>query len=282
MSETHGIYEIATSLERNRCTLETQALLKALPDGITSARHFLIPSGYDIAAIKPSEAPSRKTGTITVRRTADFIDLLKDHSCERTRIFCRESGTGATFTAIVNFVHPMTDAGDWCDFRIVLALEQDPDFCLWHGRNNDPMDQLAFAEFLEEAELTILNPPAAKLQELALTLKATQSVRYDKGIRLDNGDIAFNYRTETSAVGGADGTLKIPDRITIRTPIWRGGMPMDTDVLFRYRLREGKLLFHFKMIRVADLLRGAIDATAENIATETLVPVYLGEYSAQF
>jgi len=78
-------------------------------------------------------------------------------------------------------------------------------------------------------------------------------------VRLDNGQTQFNYTEQMSANAGVTGQLEIPEEIQLGLQPFRGSEFYDTKAKFRYRIREGKLVMWYDLVRPAKIAETAFN-----------------------
>lgn len=140
---------------------------------------------------------------------------------------------------------------------------------------------LELAEVIEDNEDFIVDPPAARLLEIATTLKAAQNARLKEAHNLHNGDMAIEYVTETTATAGrSDGTLKIPEEVTLRLALFAGQPPRDLLLRFRYRVMDGRLVFSLSCPGFAHVVTRAAEELAAELRAGAPCPVYRGRVLA--
>ena len=137
----------------------------------------------------------------------------------------------------------------------------------WTNNDRDQMTQAEFAEFLEDWGVTIAEPAAAAMLEIARTLEAKKGVRFDQATNLGNGEIKFRYEETVDASAGEKGDITIPEGFTIRIPIFRyTAETVDLTARFRYRIRERALRLSYILNRpelAREIAFGSMIETAE-------------------
>ena len=115
----------------------------------------------------------------------------------------------------------------------------------WRGIDNQPVGQMAFADFIEENLFDVVKPEGAVFLDLVSNLQAKKNVKFNSGIRLSDGANQLMYEEEIEAKGR--GNLIIPTEFDIGVPIYFGGDKYKVRCFLRYRIDEGKLLFFIKI-----------------------------------
>ena len=208
--------------------------------------------------------PIVRRGLTAFYEALSFSRYVKRFRNGTTVIFADALGSeGPRFTAVLDY-HP--DGGEqnvaqWDLFRAVLPLRHTPAWKAWAAASGQPMEQAAFAMFLEDQDpSTIVEPDAGKLVEIARTLEATTDVSWQSHIRADNGAHRFAF-LETIA-GNAqtkDGKVEIPAELVLSLQPFEGSKQYAVKARLRYRLAQGKVKLWFDLVRMQDVLTQAFD-----------------------
>jgi uncharacterized protein YfdQ (DUF2303 family) len=180
--------------------------------------------------------------------------------------------------------HRHADHAGWRDHRAVYKPEFTPEFQRWSGMAKKPMEQLAFAEFIEDnfADITDTRDAAgqvassaAMLLEIASTLQAKTAIEFKSARRLDNGQNQLLYNEAISASAGAAGNLTIPREFTLAIRIFR-----HINVLYiirarlKYNLRGAAVHFRYELDRpersVEDAFAGFVQRLREESGYQVL------------
>jgi uncharacterized protein YfdQ (DUF2303 family) len=166
----------------------------------------------------------------------------------------------------------------WRDHTATLAVRVDPDWEAWTAADGKRMAQAGFGEFLEDHLASIIDPPAAVLLELAMTLVAKRSLAFESSARLQSGDVGFAYREETAASAGKKGTLEIPETFLIKVAPFVGSDPVEVLARLRYRISGDGLQLGFKLdrpdLREAEAFAFIVGLVRAGVPTE--VPILFG------
>lgn len=165
------------------------------------------------------------------------------------------------------------------DHTARLTLTTHPDWSAWKTRDmgsatqsgrTGMYPQAAFGEFIEDMAHTIIRPDSAEMLEIALTLTGKRSLDFGSRHRLDNGDTAFTFVEETTARAGRGGqTIEIPNRFTIRVPIFLGTEPVEVEARLRYAADGDGVRMGYRLLRWMDAEREAFEAVVATVSDET-------------
>lgn len=236
-------------------------------------------------------SPQRREGTANVGDVDSFIDLVNRHKSERSAIFgvMDRDGKSASLTAVIDY----DDAAGEPAFqrhRIHYAFPFSREWMLLSARNNAPMTQTDFAEFVEDnihliamadgdelsAEATFgtvfASPSDMLTLARGLSITAEASIKEIRDLRSGESEIMF-----TEAHRDAAGKpLHVPGLIMFKAPIFDGGMTQRFVARLRYRRAEGRLSWRYVLYRPIDAVRAAVDADAWRSAKETNLPFFSG------
>lgn len=120
--------------------------------------------------------------------------------------------------------------------------------------------QTDFALFIEDVMPHISEPVAAELYEIVQTLNAKTSVDFKSGVRTNNGQVQLTYNETIEARAGVEGKLTIPEKIVFGVQVHRGGDHYAVEARFRYRIKEGSIVFWYDL----DQLEKAIEKSMED------------------
>jgi uncharacterized protein YfdQ (DUF2303 family) len=222
--------------------------------------------------------PRRKLGTVHVEDPESLAAYVNQHKTPATTLWANRA-TGQVL-AVLNDHEPNPDPGagtpGWADHRATLQLVQTEDWRHWAKLNGQFVDQVRFAEHLDDGAASIVAPSAADMIALAQRFQASRSVTFLSAARIQTGDTALTYEETTSARAGQKGTIEIPDTILLRIAPWEGCPEYDLAARFRYRIKDGSLVLGYRMVRPDLLLREAFGVVLAAIHTETGITAYLG------
>lgn len=219
--------------------------------------------------------PSRKRGRVTVHTGASLAQYVNLHTeGDATAIYADVQAR--RIEAVLNG-HQAGDAfAGWGDHRVALALRSTPEWARWEKHDGKWMDQVTFAEFLDDAAPDIVDPLAADVVELARTFQAKANVEFRSAQVLESGERQLTYHETVEAQAGKQGQLTIPDRIEIGVAPFEGSDPYRVACRFRYRISNGDLALGFQMLQRDQVIRDAFDAVLDEIEGSTELTAYRG------
>ena len=221
------------------------------------------------------------TGLVQFDDVQSFLAYLKRHaSKESSSVYLKVAyGSDVPLVAVAVLDDHAENPG-WRLWRARLEIRLEKEAADVLAACTGMHRPLELAEVIEDHEDFIVDPPAAKLLEIATTLKAAQNARLKEAHNLANGDVAIEYVTETTATAGTTGTLKVPEEVRLRLALFEGQEARELVLKFRYRVNEGKLVFALSCPGFVHVLKRAAQELRQELTAGCPCPVYLGEVKA--
>lgn len=105
------------------------------------------------------DAPKRRSGNAEMTRIGSFIEHVNRFKTGSSALFARDDMTTPRLTAVLDYHHAVTDLGDlgpdFCDHTAGFAFPLSEEWKAWVKLNGKAMDNIEFAEFLEERFIDI-------------------------------------------------------------------------------------------------------------------------------
>jgi len=242
-------------------------------------------------------APARKRGTATVHDAEGFAEFVNRQKSAGTVITGLPDLKNPHFCAVLNEHAPslgrdLLDGGipGWRDHRVCLEFRSTREWDRWRNKNEEVFTQDQFAEFLEDSADSVFVPedkntgaaegvfwPSSReLLEVAMTLQAYKTVQFRGDTRLSDGQHQLTYIEEQSATAGAAKVMKVPEWFALNLQPFTGLGNYVFRVRLRYRIREGKLVFFYKIHRPELAIEDIWNSTRAKIETATGLKVVVG------
>lgn len=223
------------------------------------------PPEFKLNELKHLQArPVRCESTVSVQSVEAFIAYFNRFADADSTIFVDYDGQ--RITGVIDY-HAMTGMGSgpypiarFGRHRVVYQFNLTPEAERWVSNDKKPMDQTAFATFIEDNMPEIVAPDAARMLEIAKSLNAKTGVDFRSHIRLDNGEVQFQYNETIQGSAGVAGNLQIPTKLVLGIQLFRGSSRYAIDTNFRYRLQQGKLTMWYELIRFHTIRDDAVAA----------------------
>lgn len=265
---------------------EMKAPVEIISEAGGNVKRVALPPGWTLVEKDDDPrllvAPRRKIAKVKMHDAESFIDYMKRHgSLTDSTIWCiADYKAGKVgFTGILNDHGEEATQAAFRDHRATFAPEFSEEWTRWTGKNKQPFNQAAFAEYIEENLKDIASvegsPTGSQMLEMALAFEANQDMKFKSAIRLQNGGVQMAFTQDDDA--GTLAKMSAFDRFTVGFPVFWNGDAYRIDARLRYRVREGKLTFWFELIRQDLILEAATQTLIGLIRDKTGNPFFFGE-----
>ena len=236
------------------------------------------------------DVAARRRGTAKADTLASFIELVVRHKDEQSALFGKTSWPDPKLTAVLNYNAAGHEARQ-ADHRIVYAFPLTEEFKAWVTGNAKPLEQEAFAAFLEEHAEELAAPMDGELSEyerlfgekmatpsevLALSrhLEVFVSARAKQGIRLQTGERTVEFSEEHKNSKGDQ--IVVPGIFIVSVPAFVDGDAVRIPARLRYRVSGGKVVWFYQLYRWESFLREQVGRDLKDAAAETGLPAFEG------
>lgn len=226
------------------------------------------------------ETPNRNRGTAVLFDPENFVAYVDRLGHAGTTVWGNEAAS--SFTAVFNDHATPHDSG-WRDHTAVLQLQDDPEWTAFVQRSGRYMNQIDFAEFLQDYAPSILRPDGATLLEVAMNFKAHRKAEFESAVDLETGDVSFQYTEQTTAkTAPKAGQIEVPREFVVALSPFLGMDPVAVTARLRFNVEKDGLQIGFRLVRPDLVRRDAFAAIRTTIANglDSLdsigVPVLLG------
>lgn len=226
------------------------------------------------------QRPRKKIASVSFADADSLVAYLGVHGQPPTSIWCTADYRAGkvAFLAIINDHGGDADGQDFRDHRASFRPEFSEEWNRWMAQNRQHFSQAAFAAFIEEnlKDFAAVDgaPSGSQMLEMAIAFEANQDMRFKSAIRLQNGGVQMQYVQDDDAQTLARMTAF--DRFSIGIPAFWNGDPYRIDARLRYRVRDGKLVFWFELIRPDKVLEAATATLIAQIKEKTGTRFYFG------
>lgn len=264
---------------------DTQAIIDAAREGVEP---FPVPGLADVYIVRNGDEmtdldlghiredrdphPRRKAGRFEVTRVESLLEYLERHATDSTETWA--DPTRLEVRAEIDG-HGTEDAG-WRQHVVTLRLPASTDWREWRETDRTMIPQSQFAEFIEDHLHTFVTPAGADMMEIAQSIQASTSGVFKSSQRLKSGETAIFYVEEHTASAGRKGELSIPDRFTVRMPVFEGGELVEVSARLRYRIAGGQLTLGYRLDRPSEVQGAAFDDVLSEIRSASGLPVMVG------
>lgn len=255
--------------------------------------------GRKIQSVKPFldeylKAPERKLGTATLTTLDSFVDHVNRHKDDDTVVFAIDSPTQPGLLAVFDYNESGPAGaprfGQHCA-RYSFPLSDE--WKAWMKAGGEAMKQAAFAEFLEDRIVDVMDPTKggdsiaefkinlgidlASAQQL-MTLARGLSINVENGIanhqNLTSGEAQISFNEKHTTEAGV--TLRVPGGFAVAIPVFRLGDRWQIPVRLRYRVQRPDLVWTLALHRTDLIFSKAFEEVVAKAKAGTELPVFFG------
>lgn len=160
-----------------------------------------------------------------------------------------------------------------CQHSVTLDLTQPDSFKDLLAKNDKPMNQLAFVEFLEDHAKEIRDPDPAGVLEIARDLSVSEGKQVKSTVR--NGANMTVQFTGDTAAAAANGAV-LPTKLLFSVQPYEG-MParFDIEAVLRVRVNDGNLSFRYILRDITPKVQDAFRQIGKTLEKATAIPVFI-------
>jgi uncharacterized protein YfdQ (DUF2303 family) len=166
----------------------------------------------------------------------------------------------------------------WRDHLAIFSPASAAEWIRWREKNRQSFTQQEFATFIEDNLKDVVkveeSPSGGQMLEMALDFEANQEKRFKSAIRLQSGTV--NMQFVDSEDSATISKMQMFERFTIGIPVFWGSDPYRVDARLKYRQRDGKLTFHYELIRTDKVLEAATKTIIEKVNDALKLPFFFG------
>lgn len=230
---------------------------------------------------KRKPAPRRLTGKASFTELASFIEHVKQFKTATSRIFIADN----TLTCVYNY-HG-ADSPQWGDHRAAYVAPYSSQWALWTKNDGKGMSQETFGEFIDQNLADIVAPApgkdgdadrqagyvgAGQLATMARNLVINASHRAERKINEQTGEINMVFTVQNDETS----STKLPPGFLLGIPVFEAGAPYRVEAKF-YLARKGQgFELSYRLMRVPEVLKHAVDEIRALVTQETSLPVWAG------
>ncbi|MDF2621434.1 MAG: hypothetical protein K0S00_4093 [Xanthobacteraceae bacterium] len=238
--------------------------------------------------------PKTSTGTAKVETLESFVNLANRHKTDASVIFASTSWPNPKLTAVIDYHGPGHEP-DFLKHRVEYGFPLTDEFKAWVSFNGKQMEQLAFAEFLEEHAAELAAPldqertdyePLFKerfanpneLIDLSRHLEVFVGAKIKQSNRLQSGERQIVFETEHMNEKGEP--VDIPGIFMIQLPPFIDGDVVRIPARIRYRAGQGSVTWFYQLYRWEYWLRTRVQNDLLKAGKDTTLPTFEGQPEA--
>ena len=245
-------------------------------------------------------APERRRGTAQFHDVDSFVRHALRFASAATAIFADPSNKSAPrFLSVIDY-HPESDdakKADWLQHRGNYQPALSEEWKVWSANNGKAMSQAEFASFIEDriGDVVVASLDDERIQkfadlvqgrfalptelhELSRGLAVNVGIAVRNAVTLSTGEITVQYDEQHRDGGGAP--IKVPNLFQIVIPVFYAGVAYRISARLRYRVNDGKINWHYQLVRPDLVFDDAFNGIVELVKTGTSRPVFLGSPEA--
>jgi uncharacterized protein YfdQ (DUF2303 family) len=228
--------------------------------------------------------PQRIKARVSLDARDSLISFLREQGRPQTRLFC--SVDRAQIVAVVDWHLPAflapTETREpgaplvgACQFTATLTLRESEEWKRWTAIDKKLMSQPDFVRFLEENAADVASPAGADLLEIVRDFSAARKVDFKSAVRLDNGDISFEYSAQTDA-RSKTGEIAVPRLFMLSVPVFYGEPPVSLGAFLRWSMDDGALKLGVELHRPAFVRQAVVEQAAHAVAEASGKGLFFG------
>ncbi len=238
--------------------------------------------------------PKRREGRAMALTLASFVELVNRHKDSNSAIFADIFAPSPSLTAVIDY-HMLSGDPRFGRHRVGYAWPVSDEWRAWLTVDGKPLEQLVFAQFLEDHIADLSSPAADEKDYFEDKMQTTfglpnQIAQLSRGLTIHVDSVVSEANVLQSGEGqikfeeshkGADGKpLKVPGLFMLSIPLFFGGELARVPVRLRYRKAGGRIVWSFNLYRPRDYVRNALEADLGKVKDETSLPLYEGSPEA--
>jgi uncharacterized protein YfdQ (DUF2303 family) len=279
---------------------QPSAQILILPDGKGGLRAESIKKFSD----EYKTAPDTRQGTAIMLTLDSFIDHVNRFKDAESIVFAQNSRDKPRLQAIIDYHQSTFDgAPRYCDHQVSYDFPMADEWNAWLEKDNQPMTQIEFAEFLEDRIGDVEVPPTKEnlesdenegttrlktlleriggnlagpgtLMELSKGLKVNVEEKVHQHHTLANGETQLHFSHEHTDENGAP--IKVPNMFLINIPVFNSGDVFRIPVRLRYRVRSGNITWTYQLYRTDQTFTAAFEDAVKKVEDATSLPTHIG------
>lgn len=221
--------------------------------------------------------PRRRKGTSRHAELDSFCEYVNRFKCDDSVVWSDVEAMQLCAQLNYHPGGPKPDSTGWGDHRALYLCPPSPQWRKWSEMHDRTMNQVAFAEFIDENLHDLAGgkgteyPEPMTVLEMARKLQVHTKGTYKRTIHPTTGDheLVCTQETESSST-------PIPRAFQIGIPVFEGGEVWSIEVRIMLRVRDGQALFTLQPHRMPDILREAFGEVRDKAETAVELPVFSG------
>lgn len=236
-----------------------------------------IPTGYTRESMEDLlPCPTRKRAAVKLTDSLSFINYTNKHGQsipDACVIYANIDNVAqvAVLTAIINDNGTGPEKANWRDHTATFTPKKTVEWLRWNTQSGKPMDQLAFATWIEDNLQDIAAveglPTGTDMLKMAMEFEANSEKRFKQKLNVTNGGCRLEYVDDEDKDTRTQ--MSFFDRFSLGMRVFLNGPAYQVQARLRYRQKETKLSFWFELIRPDRVFEAALNDELSKIQSET-------------
>lgn len=268
-------------------------------DGHVSVRE--VDEHFDMYRAKPLY----RRGVACVHRLESLIEHANRFKSADSAIFAHEAGARINIPYDYHPAGPDPTKAGWGRHEAVYEAKASREWKRWIERGQQKMDQVDFAEFIEDNVADVMEVPdflkggdaqtdadkellalvqkiegrpcgPAKLMELSRGLKVFSQEEAAVEVKLDSGEARVVMSEKH--LGADKKPLSIPSMFLVSIPVFIGGPLWRVPIRLRYRKHGGSIVWFIQPYGEDRIRRVAFEEDCLRVSAETELPLFWGDH----
>ena len=218
----------------------------------------VIPNDYKAQDLESFlNAPTRVRQRIETKTVESFTNYVKRYAEDASTIFADVDSR--SFRCIIDY-HDEADGPSWGDHIVNYSCPLSREWLEWTKFDRQKMNQVSFAEFLENRAADVVEPSGVELLDIAEKFQVVRKAVFGSSVRLSSGEMQFQY-SETNQKG----TIEIPEKFKVGVAPFHNGEKYAVEARLRYRIKEGELSLWYELVEPEKVVEDAFAAVVDQI-----------------
>lgn len=244
-------------------------------DDINTVPVIVLPEGfraYAMPDLLELNEPTETRRDVVANDLRGFVDYINKYKWDRTSIYA-DAFKSPKLIALLDD-HTAT-AASHVDHKVVFNCPHTYEWSEWTRLDKKPVNQIEFAQFIENNIKDIISPTGSELLESVLNFNDTGRAEFKSAVRLSDGRVQFKFHQNDE-----NGEVKFPEELGLALPVFEGFVNEDSAVIaypitakLRYRVRDEQLSIWYELQRPDIVMRKAYEDVIERVKAETEIHV---------
>lgn len=251
-----------------------------------------VPLDVSREAEKWALAPRARCGSAKVETLESFIALVNRHKDEGSAIFANLKAEQPWLRAVIDY-HDLERKPRYGSHSVCYDFPLSPEFLAWRAISGKALDQVKFAEWIEDHIHELSDPTEDEAAEFEQSTglkfglphelkKVARGVSIHAALKVSNiqtlatGEAQMAFE-EAHTVKDSDAKpIKVPGLVLVSVPLFYGGDLVRLPFRLRYERVGGAVVWKFLAFRLDRILLGVLEGEYERAIEGTGLPGFRG------